>query len=172
MSKRYYKDPQRDADYLAKRLAEAARSWAVGDKCLGFTGARVTTTIVKIDGDILYLANGQSGHRTRVRPLEGAAAVPLEKIVRKRLKTRTAADLLADKRTRSRNSNFGKGSGTYTCEDCGRRTRDTGGGEGDLRVCRWCMEIQMIENAISDGQYTEAQGAAEIARVEKQRDAQ
>lgn len=41
---------------------------------------------------------------------------------------------------RRKNSRFRRGSGAYMCEACTRRTRETGKGESDLRLCLECYE--------------------------------
>lgn len=51
----------------------------------------------------------------------------------------------------SKNSKFQKGSGSYICSECGKRTRDTGNGEGELRLCRHCLEQGEWDNFIEDG---------------------
>ena len=52
------------------------------------------------------------------------------------------------------NNRFKVGSGRYVCIECGKVTRDTGHGEGDLGMCRRCMQIGEYVNAISDGDMT------------------
>ena len=41
---------------------------------------------------------------------------------------------------------FQKGSGVYVCEICGKRTRDTGIGEGQMGYCRSCFDEMEKEN--------------------------
>lgn len=50
------------------------------------------------------------------------------------------------------NSRFKRG--TVRCQDCGRLTRDTGLGEGDLQMCADCIQAQEWANGITDGVYT------------------
>ena len=45
---------------------------------------------------------------------------------------------------------FAKGSGAYTCVNCGKMTRETGEGESDLRLCLACFTQAGIENEMSD----------------------
>jgi len=45
---------------------------------------------------------------------------------------------------------FTMGSGCYTCECCGKRTRDTGIGEADLEICADCYEIGGDHNHHTD----------------------
>ena len=54
---------------------------------------------------------------------------------------------------RSGNSNFRGGyfyKPTYTCHSCGKRTRETGGGESSSELCAFCYEEAGIENGCSD----------------------
>lgn len=44
---------------------------------------------------------------------------------------------------------FAKGSGCYTCDACGHRTRRTGDG-ANVGVCELCYEIGGCENTMSD----------------------
>lgn len=53
-----------------------------------------------------------------------------------------------------KNDKFQKGSGSYTCTSCGKRTRETGKGEGDLGLCAYCYLSAEIDNGMSDGHYT------------------
>jgi hypothetical protein len=48
-------------------------------------------------------------------------------------------------------SKFTAGHGTYKCDMCGKLTRDTGQGEGELELCLKCMVTCELENMISDG---------------------
>lgn len=57
--------------------------------------------------------------------------------------------------THSQNSKMQKGSGIYTCEECGKNTRETGNGESFVRFCRKCYEIGGLENSLSDGTITQ-----------------
>lgn len=49
------------------------------------------------------------------------------------------------------NNRFKRGSGCFSCSDCKRQTRDTGGDNTDLELCEECYEMAGIENAIADG---------------------
>ena len=49
------------------------------------------------------------------------------------------------------NNRFQKGSGCYTCASCGKRTRDTGGGDAvHVRMCEACYDYAGWENTHSD----------------------
>jgi len=49
---------------------------------------------------------------------------------------------------------FTKGSGCYTCLNCGRKTRATGNNDNEhVKMCEQCYEIGGIENLIIDGNY-------------------
>jgi hypothetical protein len=45
-----------------------------------------------------------------------------------------------------RNSRFQKGSGVYTCRDCGKKTRETGNCESGVDLCAACYEDAGLEN--------------------------
>ena len=49
-----------------------------------------------------------------------------------------------------RRDRFAPRSGCYKCRDCGKLTRDTGHGEGSVRLCRKCYELAGWENIHSD----------------------
>lgn len=50
---------------------------------------------------------------------------------------------------------FKSGSGCYECISCGKRTRETGDEEGELRLCRRCFRESERENFHSDDGHTE-----------------
>lgn len=52
------------------------------------------------------------------------------------------------------NARFSRGSGVYTCSDCGKQTRDTGAGEAPLGLCKTCMQIAELYNSFQDGEIT------------------
>ncbi len=54
-----------------------------------------------------------------------------------------------------RNKHFRRGQGAYTCQSCGKLTRDTEG-EGGCRLCLDCFNLAGIENSISDNGAEEA----------------
>lgn len=54
----------------------------------------------------------------------------------------------------ARSSQFQRGSGCYTCLICGKRTRETGGGESGCNLCVRCMEVSGHENSVADGVMT------------------
>lgn len=49
---------------------------------------------------------------------------------------------------------FYKGSSTFKCKVCERRTRDTGAQSVGNKICPQCYELAGIENEISDGHCT------------------
>jgi hypothetical protein len=46
---------------------------------------------------------------------------------------------------------FQPGTAVYTCRECGKRTRDTGGDEASCRVCLACFEASLLANSHADG---------------------
>ena len=48
------------------------------------------------------------------------------------------------------NRRYAKGSGSYTCVSCGRRTRETGQDESRVELCLSCYEAAGLENEHSD----------------------
>ena len=44
---------------------------------------------------------------------------------------------------------FGGGP-TYDCGRCGKKTRETGGGESGNELCRQCLELCYNDNALAD----------------------
>lgn len=58
---------------------------------------------------------------------------------------------------------FMRGTGCFTCNRCGRKTRSTGRGDNEnVGLCRECYDLCGIENEISDGGRTEADAHADI----------
>ena len=55
-----------DAQFLSRRLADATRAWRPGDECRSYRGNE-TTTVLRVDGEIVYLANGDSMHVSKMR---------------------------------------------------------------------------------------------------------
>ena len=47
---------------------------------------------------------------------------------------------------------FQKGSGCYTCRDCGKLTRETGDGESNCELCKNCFWIVQWENGCVDNE--------------------
>jgi ribosomal protein S27AE len=45
----------------------------------------------------------------------------------------------------------GRPGATYTCDMCGKRTRETGAQESSCGLCRQCYIETMMENSLSDG---------------------
>lgn len=60
---------------------------------------------------------------------------------------------------RPEGSNFQRGSGSFICEDCGKRTRKTPetAGSISIRLCPYCEARAGLENSLSDGHITTAQ---------------
>ena len=50
----------------------------------------------------------------------------------------------------SRNDRFQQGSGVYTCEHCGKQTRETGSSESGVKLCRRCLNILEWANSVLD----------------------
>ena len=50
---------------------------------------------------------------------------------------------------------FKKGSGCFTCQACGKRTRSTNLDHADYEMCEFCFEEALLENSLSDGSITE-----------------
>jgi hypothetical protein len=50
----------------------------------------------------------------------------------------------------NRRSHFQRGSGVYTCCECGKRTRETGDGESQGELCRRCWQYFGWENTHND----------------------
>jgi len=42
-------------------------------------------------------------------------------------------------------------SGIYTCQSCGKKTRETGEGESSYQLCAQCNHEALMENSIIDG---------------------
>ncbi len=64
-----------------------------------------------------------------------------------------------------KNDKFKKGSGAYTCGDCGKLTRETGHGESDCELCAFCFLSAMLENGYSDGHISEAEYQRQTAEL-------
>jgi len=52
--------------FVLERLQDASRAWKTGDDCLSFRGPGVTK-VVRVEGEMCFLADGTSGHHTRMR---------------------------------------------------------------------------------------------------------
>jgi tRNA G26 N,N-dimethylase Trm1 len=50
----------------------------------------------------------------------------------------------------------------YTCNTCGRRTRETGHGEADCEMCAYCFLVAGLQNSCWDGDLTQEEFAAEV----------
>lgn len=46
---------------------------------------------------------------------------------------------------------FKQGSGVYTCQGCGKKTRETGAGESNVDLCLGCFNDAGDENEHLDG---------------------
>lgn len=66
MTRRRHTTRTEDTAFLLQRYAEATRKWTVGERCLSYN-MRVVTTVRRIDGDIIFLANGEHMHRSHMR---------------------------------------------------------------------------------------------------------
>lgn len=58
---------QEDAQFILRRLADARRSWNVGDACMAFGWPSRETTVDSIEGDIVTLATGDQLHVSKMR---------------------------------------------------------------------------------------------------------
>lgn len=56
---------------------------------------------------------------------------------------------------RPHSNRFGRG-GAYRCRSCGKLTRETGGDESSVELCRSCLQEAEMENAHSDGYHDDA----------------
>ena len=63
---------------------------------------------------------------------------------------------------------IGNPGGVYTCESCGRKTRDTGRGEASTRLCACCYEIAEQYNCYQDDVITLDEFKQIRARIKKQ----
>ncbi len=52
---------------------------------------------------------------------------------------------------------FQRGSGVYTCSNCGKKTRETGHSESYVDLCATCYERGGDDNSVADGAITEAE---------------
>ncbi len=65
-TKNRYTTRQQDAAFMMRAIAEANRTWAIGEACLSYNG-REETTVIRIYADIATLANGESMHISKMR---------------------------------------------------------------------------------------------------------
>ena len=63
-----------------------------------------------------------------------------------------------------KNASGGKLGGCFTCDTCGRKTRDTGNDEAAANMCLRCLNADFLENLAFDYNFTEAQ-QAEIVQI-------
>jgi hypothetical protein len=59
-------------------------------------------------------------------------------------------------------SGAGRVGGMIVCDLCGKQTRETGAGESQFKMCRFCIEECELENEYSDGHITEEEYNAKI----------
>lgn len=64
--KRKYTTALQDAQFLALRTAAATKKWQPGDACLAYRGREVTS-VARVEGDTVYLADGTHMHVSRMR---------------------------------------------------------------------------------------------------------
>ncbi|MDV7392824.1 hypothetical protein RZS08_15755, partial [Arthrospira platensis SPKY1] len=64
-------------------------------------------------------------------------------------------------------SKFRRGSSTFTCEGCGKLTRDTGVQGIGMGLCPYCYEVGGLENSLDDGEITPEQFEAGKAELQK-----
>lgn len=57
-----------------------------------------------------------------------------------------------DKRL-ARPTTFARGSGCYDCRCCKKKTRETGEGESQVKLCRQCYDDAGYENDHEDGNH-------------------
>lgn len=63
---------------------------------------------------------------------------------------------------------FQKGSGCFICQDCKKKTRSTGNGDNEhCRLCEECYEKAGDENALTDGEMTQAEFDAKWNKKEE-----
>lgn len=62
-----------------------------------------------------------------------------------------------------RNDRFNRGSSTYLCDVCGRRTRYTGNQSVGSKLCADCWDLAGLENEVSDGYRTLDETKAMVA---------
>lgn len=68
MAKRF---SRRDAAVLAVLAARVRREWKPGDVVRAFgRGPEATTSVARVDGEVVYLADGTSAHWSNVRAAE------------------------------------------------------------------------------------------------------
>lgn len=70
MAKRKYTTKTQDREFLAKLMADMGRAWKVGDTVSAFGAYDATTTITKIEGTSVEMADGKSCHISRLRSPE------------------------------------------------------------------------------------------------------
>ena len=71
----------------------------------------------------------------------------------------------SSERLRAKRKHFQKGSGCYTCVECGKLTRETGECESGCQLCRKCYEIAGLENELQDGEITQEEYDRQVAEI-------
>lgn len=65
MARRYITREQ-DKAFITSLMKQACKDWKPGDPCRPYKGTQ-NTTVARVEGDIVYLANGESLHRSKMR---------------------------------------------------------------------------------------------------------
>ena len=63
---------------------------------------------------------------------------------------------------------FTKGSGKYTCQSCGKLTRDTGEGEAEVGLCAYCNACAEWYNSYQDHVITKEEYDAKVLELRKE----
>lgn len=56
-----------DRAFLAQVFEDATRDWQPGDPCASFHPGRTNSTVLRREGDRIYLADDSAGHVSRMR---------------------------------------------------------------------------------------------------------
>lgn len=64
-----------------------------------------------------------------------------------------------------KNASSGKLGGCFTCDTCGRKTRDTGNDEAAANMCLRCLNADFLENLSSDCIWTAVQRQEMLAVI-------
>lgn len=68
----------------------------------------------------------------------------------------------------NQNNKFKKGSGTYICDICKKKTRATGYGEEDLGYCAFCYREITLENELMDEYITKKEYDIQWEKLKKE----
>jgi hypothetical protein len=63
-----------------------------------------------------------------------------------------------------------RGSGFFTCVDCGKMTRETGEGESETHTCARCLEICSWENVLDNSDKDSPEYQEAIEEIKKLRE--